>query len=119
MVLGVSIKIAVDWGSAMDELTFHVIIATERRKDAGPIFVYVGTPEEAAEVASDFQRQYDREDRVTSKWKRKRVISVKSVDGRVGTEELRILAKVYAPVGIPLIGDGELIDEDNKDDDDT
>ena len=78
-----------------EEPKFHVIMCGDNPKKGGdPIFVYVGTPEEASLIGMDLQKKIDTEDRVNSKWKRKRHCRIESPEGQIGPETLQSFARV-------------------------
>ncbi len=96
-------------------MNFHVIISIRKEdKDKEILFCYVGTPEEASKIGSDFQRKLDNEDRAKSKWTRKRVVSILTVEGQIGPELLQAMRiEKQEPERLTVI-DAEFVDV-NKD----
>lgn len=88
--------------------TFHVFMAVQKtgRKSATPVFVYVGTPEEASLIGVNLQKKLDEEDKVRSKMQRKREIRIDCVEGQVGEKVLEKIVTAPTLIGVDPAHEG-------------
>jgi len=102
------------------------------KKLSTPIFVYVGTPEEASVIGMDLQKKLDEEDKVRSKMQRKREVRIDLVEGQIGQKVLEKIISEPTLIGVDLasadgdhtaytdyrdgkiVGSGNLIEHDQE-----